>query len=125
MNEPERKTLIAIIEKKIKRLNVILENGNESEQHAEDLQHDESARLDRLNHQMVDDNLYLAAKQELTQLNANLDWLNSPVAGECEKCNCEIPIRRLIAVPTTRRCVNCTSKGKDTKNKYNLSDAYQ
>jgi DnaK suppressor protein len=111
MNDSERQTLIAIIEKKIRRLNIILERGDVIKKQAkEELKHDESARLDSLNYQMVDESLFLAAKHEFNQLKSNLDWLNSSAAGECEECNCEIPIKRLIAVPTTRKCVNCTSK---------------
>jgi len=109
MNDSERQTLSVIIEKRIERLNVILKTGSGIDRQAkEELKNDESARLDSLNHQIVGENLYLVAKQELDDLKSNLDWLNSPVAGECEECGCSIQIKRLIVVPATRRCVNCT-----------------
>jgi DnaK suppressor protein len=117
MNNSEHQTLIAIIEKRIKRLDIILETGNAIEKQAkEELKYDESARLDSLNHKTVDDKLYLAAKQELAQLKSNLDWLNSSVAGECEECSSDIPMKRLIVVPTTRECVNCSAKIKRSIN---------
>lgn len=126
MNDSERQTLRAIIDKRIKRLDLIIETNNVIEQQAKkELEHDESARLDNLNQQTVDDNLYLAVKQELYQLKSSLDWLNSSVAGECEECGCEIPIKRLIVVPTARKCVNCASKNKQSTNEYSISDAYQ
>ena len=108
MNESERQTLTAIIQNRIERLDIILKTGDVLGQQADkELAYDESVRLDNLSHQGVDENLYLIAKQELSQLKLNLKWLESEEAGECDECGDEIPIKRLLAVPTTRKCVNC------------------
>jgi|GEM_PF-6553681 len=45
--------------------------------------------------------------QELARLKSNLLWLDSEDGGYCEKCDAEIPVARLRAVPITRLCINC------------------
>ncbi|MEX0964462.1 MAG: TraR/DksA C4-type zinc finger protein [Pseudohongiellaceae bacterium] len=45
--------------------------------------------------------------QELARLKSNLRWLESDDGGYCEKCDSEIPVARLRAVPITRLCINC------------------
>lgn len=45
--------------------------------------------------------------QELARLKSNLLWLESEDGGYCEKCDAEIPVARLRAVPITRLCINC------------------
>ena len=47
------------------------------------------------------------AKTRLTFLSAKLNTLDSDHFDECESCGEEIPLARLIAVPSTRLCVGC------------------
>tara|TARA_R110002072_G_scaffold77125_3_gene180230 strand:- start:330 stop:674 length:345 start_codon:yes stop_codon:yes gene_type:complete len=104
------KELVAhTITRRIRRLEVILQQDEliDDDQSTKELQDDESARLDNLNQQPVDDALLNLARLELSELKYNLDRLEKEDAGECEECSSEIPVKRLLAVPTTRKCVNC------------------
>ena len=110
MHEAERQTLTQVINSRIQRLNLILRAGDAiDKQVKKEIEYDESIRLDNLSQEPVDVNLYVLAEQELSQLKANLKWLDGDDAGTCEQCGENIPIRRLMAVPTTRRCINCAS----------------
>ena len=110
MREVDRNLLLDRIGLRTERLKVILKNGGHSEQQdMDDMQHDGSTRSDQHSRQPVDANLYALAQEELNQLNANLKWLESDNAGNCEVCGCRIPMNRLLAVPTTRKCINCAS----------------
>ena len=110
MNDTDRKLMIDKINARIDRLKFILNSGNiNEEKNNKEVQHDESVRLDNLSQQPVDANLYVLAEQELSQLKANLKWLEGDDAGICEECGCEIPLKRLLAVPETRRCISCAS----------------
>lgn len=108
MRDFDRNLLIDKINAKIDRLKIILKSADVIEQQSKkEMQYDESVRLDNLSQQSVDANIYILAEQELSQLKANLKWLEGEDAGMCEECGCDIPIRRLLAVPTTRRCIKC------------------
>jgi len=110
MREVDRNLLVERINLRTERLKTILKNGGHSEQQdIKDMQNDESARTDQHSRQPVDANLYALARQELDQLNANLKWLEGDNAGNCEVCGCSVPMNRLLAVPTTRKCINCAS----------------
>ena len=110
MRESDRRLMIDKINARIDRLKIILNTGDIIEQkNNKEMEKDESVRLDNLSQQSVDANLYILAEQELSQLMANLNWLDGDDAGNCEECGCEIPIKRLLAVPETRRCINCAS----------------
>lgn len=45
--------------------------------------------------------------QMLREVGAALKRLSGGVFGVCERCECEIPEKRLSAVPWTRYCVHC------------------
>lgn len=110
MRDTDRQILAQVITSRIQRLNLILTSGEViDKQIKKEQEYDESVRLDNLSQEPVDANLFVLAEQELNQLKANLNWLECDDAGICEECGVDIPIRRLMAVPTTRRCVNCAS----------------
>ncbi len=75
-----------------------------------DQQEDEDARMDILAQASVDEALQGHLALELRQLKANLEWLDSDLGGLCSSCGEPIPIRRLLAVPTTRHCVECSAQ---------------
>jgi len=45
--------------------------------------------------------------QLLREVGAALERLSSGTFGVCERCECEIPEKRLGAVPWTRYCIHC------------------
>ena len=44
---------------------------------------------------------------EFDEINAALERLRAGTFGLCETCQGEIPIERLRAIPTARRCLTC------------------
>lgn len=105
MNAKEKKLLERAITIRLERLSTILAANREA-QDSGPVQ-DESARLDELSHIPVDETLMNIAKEEQSQLMRNLEWLDSDEAGLCRECGEQIPIERLVTVPTTRYCVAC------------------
>lgn len=110
MRNSDRASLENAIKTRIRRLDIILDTDNGESVYEQSQHHDESARLDKLSHAPVNAALMDLAKLEMARLKDNLTWINEDEAGYCEDCGCEIPIQRLLAVPTTRRCVKCAGK---------------
>lgn len=110
MRNSDRMSLENAIKTRIRRLDIILDAEKSESAYEQNQQHDESVRLDKLNHAPVDAALMDLAKLERVRLKDNLNWINEDEAGICEECGCEIPIQRMLAVPTTRRCVKCAVK---------------
>lgn len=71
---------------------------------------DESAAMDVRINSAVAARISESEKLELARLKANLLWLDSDEAGLCESCGNDIPLARLMAVPTTRFCIQCAQK---------------
>jgi RNA polymerase-binding transcription factor DksA len=109
MNIADKELVAHAIEQQIQRLEIILKKGKliDDNQAAKKLHEDESARLDNLVQQPIDDALLNMARLELSELKYNLDSLENDDAGDCGECGSDIPVKRLLAVPTTRKCVNC------------------
>lgn len=110
MDNSEKLCLENAIRTRIKRLDIILDGEIHNPAYKQDQQHDESVRLDNFSHAPVDAALTDLAKMERERLKDNLGWIKENDAGICEECGCNIPIQRLLAVPTTRRCVKCAGK---------------
>lgn len=88
MDKTQQKALKSLIENRIASLDNSAENGRETAS--------------------TTDSLATAGTlRELARLRDNLKWLESDDAGYCQQCDCEIPIARLQAMPTTRLCINC------------------
>jgi RNA polymerase-binding transcription factor DksA len=45
--------------------------------------------------------------QDAAALRQNLADLDDNDFGACEQCGCPIGLERLVALPATRRCVQC------------------
>ena len=105
MNAKEKKLLERAINIRLERLSTILAANRRAGDPGP--AQDESARLDELSHIPVDETLMNIAREERSQLTRNLEWLDSDEAGLCRECGKQIPIERLVTVPTTRCCVAC------------------
>jgi len=108
MNNKQRNLLEKSIGSRLQRLQTILA-ANDSHRQG-DLLEDESARLDNLSHIPVDEALMNIALTEKKRLQDNLQWIQTDDAGLCQQCDAEIPIQRLLTVPTTRYCVVCAKE---------------
>jgi DnaK suppressor protein len=49
-------------------------------------------------------------REKLRQIDAALEMIDKNEYGKCEECNQPIPVKRLIAMPTARTCVECQQK---------------
>ncbi len=105
MNIKQRNLIKKAINIRLERLQTIL-SANQAHELSEFID-DESTRLDELNHIPVDQTIMNIAKHEQAGLKANLNWIESDNAGLCQICEEQIPIQRLLTVPTTRCCINC------------------
>ena len=50
-----------------------------------------------------------SAEELLSKLERALDNLDKPHFGICAKCQKQIPLERILAIPETRFCVNCAA----------------
>jgi len=112
MNAAERNLLKMTIDTRLRRLQLILSNNNNDSKQLNFLE-DESARLDGLNQIPVDDTLLNIARLEKAQLLANKVWIETDDAGLCRNCGTDIPVERLLTVPTTRLCIHCAKNEQE------------
>lgn len=110
MDAKEREMISGIIRDKISDLENSIAGLTSTRQLLTDQPKDNDARIEILSNAPVNETTYTQMKIEIEQLRNNLDWLWSEHGGECAECGCEIPIGRLGIVPTTRLCVDCSSK---------------
>lgn len=106
MRDDEKKLLAHTIEKRINRLQIILQQGELKDMETDQAQ-ETSADSGRPADREVDDTLLEHARMELQTLSRNLDWLQQDNAGVCEECGKDILLQRLLAVPNTRLCIDC------------------
>ena len=107
MHIKDKQVLIESIDKRIARLKFILESEDNNDNVQNDTDSVQSENANKMSDVEVEGTLMNIARQELTQLKVNKDWIEREDGGMCVECEESIPIQRLIAVPTTRRCVNC------------------
>ncbi len=96
MDDSQHNTLKQQIQKRIKELEILL-NDDEAKSAT-----DEDAAVES----QITEN----EKRELAALKNNLRWLDTDDAGYCSECGCEIPFARLQAVLVTRICINCAQR---------------
>jgi DnaK suppressor protein len=85
----------------------LLESAVNTQEKLSEQQGDVESRVKAGTQATVDETVLAQVKDELKQLRNNLEWLNHEHGGECEECGSSIPLARLLAVPTTRLCLNC------------------
>jgi DnaK suppressor protein len=55
--------------------------------------------------------LLVRAQRNLDELTAALDRVATGTYWRCERCQVEIPVERLAALPSVRTCVTCAATG--------------
>lgn len=65
--------------------------------------------------QRILDRLEDREQQELDEIEAALERLRAGTLGLCERCRGAIPVERLRAMPTTRRCLACQRAEEATR----------
>jgi len=98
----EKDRLKVVIRDRIDELALLLQPLDQ-----ERVKDDEAGRMEQLISAGMDSAVSSSALRNLRLLNENLDWLDSDDGGYCEACGREIASARLLALPTTRLCVEC------------------
>lgn len=66
------------------------------------------SRMDAINNKSVAEAALRKAQQKLSKLEYALTKLNDENFGRCVKCHQIIPLGRLLLMPQSTRCVNCS-----------------
>jgi DnaK suppressor protein len=110
VDKSEREKLAMVINDRIDELTLML-HPDETRRAGDD----DDAALDGLISSAVDSAVDSSAHLKLNLLKRNLDWIASEDAGYCDNCGCEINFERLLAIPTTRVCIDCALKAEQIK----------
>jgi RNA polymerase-binding transcription factor DksA len=57
--------------------------------------------------------LTIGARRALAEIDAALFRLSRGTFGNCELCGAQLPVHRLMAIPTTRLCLRCERSRSD------------
>jgi len=110
MDDINKDEILTLINKKIARLKRKIESYKElTKPISPDNSIGRISRMDAINNKSVAEAGLREAQKELSGLeymNANID---KPDFGLCKKCNEKIPIQRMLLVPQSPYCVNCSS----------------
>lgn len=64
--------------------------------------------MDAINNKSVNEAALRKSRQKLIKLKHNQEALNKGELGDCDRCNLEIPIERLMFIPETNFCTPCS-----------------
>ena len=68
------------------------------------------SRMDAINNKSVNEVALRNAINKLTLLESALQRINQEDFGLCIRCKNEIPIKRVLLMPQSSRCVHCASR---------------
>lgn len=68
------------------------------------------SRMDAINNKSVNEAALRNAINKLASLKSALQRINNNDFGLCIRCKNQIPIRRVLLIPQTNRCVHCASR---------------
>ena len=68
------------------------------------------SRMDAINNKSVNEAALRSAINKLTLLESALQRINHEDFGLCIRCKNEIPIKRVLLMPQSSRCVHCASR---------------
>ncbi|HKI87779.1 MAG TPA: TraR/DksA C4-type zinc finger protein [Draconibacterium sp.] len=67
------------------------------------------SRMDAINNKSVTEAALRKAKEKLEKLHFALAKINDPEFGVCIKCRQPIPLGRILIMPQSQTCVNCSN----------------
>ncbi len=110
MNELNKTEVLELINKKINRLKRKIDSYKElTKPISPDNAIGRISRMDAINNKSVAEAGLREAQKELSGLEYMSANIDKDDFGICKKCNKKIPIRRLLLVPQSPYCVNCSS----------------
>lgn len=111
MSPAERKKLITMVVKKIKETELQVAEYKELTQPiAPDDAIGRISRMDAINNKSVNEAALRTAETKLIGLKRILDKKDDSDLGVCSACKQDIPMRRLLLVPQSVKCVRCASR---------------
>lgn len=108
MNKEEKELIKNKISKKIKFLNIDIENLKEiTKPISPENAIGRISRMDAINNKSVNEAALRQAKSKLKNLEKALIDIENEDFGKCTKCGNQIPIQRIILMPGSQKCINC------------------
>ncbi len=66
------------------------------------------SRMDAINNKSVNEAALRQAREKLHRLEHALDSIDNPSFGVCSRCRGQIPMGRILVMPESTRCVQCS-----------------
>ena len=109
MNNKEKKSIEKLINTQISDLKIKIERlTEETRPISPENAIGRVSRMDAINNKSVSEASLKASQLRLKQLLYIEPKIYDKNFGLCVRCNKEIPIQRLIILPESRKCVNCS-----------------
>ncbi len=109
MTDEEKPAIKAAIERKIKSTEAAITDYKDMTQPvAPDVAIGRISRMDAINNKSVMEAALREAEAKLIRLKTALEKINDADFGICIKCKGEVPIKRLMIMPDSNKCVNCS-----------------
>ena len=110
MDSEQKKEIHKIIKKEIFKLTKSIKRLSEDTQPiAPENAIGRVSRMDAINNKSVVEATLEKAKVRLQNLIEIKDKINTVDFGRCIRCKTAIPIQRIIIIPESRKCVNCSN----------------
>jgi len=68
------------------------------------------SRMDAINNRSVNEAALRQARVKLAKLENAISKIDEPDFGKCSRCGQPIPIKRILFMPESTRCVNCADR---------------
>ena len=109
MNDKEKKSINTVINRDINELIVKIKKLTEDTKPiSPENAIGRVSRMDAINNKSVLEASLINSKVRLKKLKIIKDKMNNKDFGLCIRCNKPIPIQRLIILPESIKCVNCS-----------------
>jgi DnaK suppressor protein len=109
MTDEEKLEVKTAIQRKIKSTEAaIIEYKNMTQPVAPDVAIGRISRMDAINNKSVMEAALREAEAKLQRLKTALEKVNDADFGICIKCKAAIPIKRLMIMPDSNKCVKCS-----------------
>lgn len=109
MTAEEKTELKAAIERKMKATQLaIVDYKDMTQPVAPDVAIGRISRMDAINNKSVMEAALREAEAKLKRLQMALEKINELDFGICIKCRGEIPVKRLMIMPESNKCVKCS-----------------
>ena len=108
MNEKDKALLKTKILEEIESLKVSIESLQEmSKPVAPDVSIGRLTRMEAINAKSINDANLRSSKNRLSRLQSALNRIDDPHFGICIECEEPIPVKRLMIIPESLKCVEC------------------